>query len=136
MDYTKLDWQKIFDNSAYGYDDCRAILDAARIANSYDGSCAWANVFPMDEFNIIVSVDDPLQFAYNLKNGDFDPSNDYFSIDELGWFHSYDEGDLLDIASDNVADVIRAAHGNYEVAESLVNSGRFDIPDNDEDIED
>lgn len=128
MDYTKLNWQQIFDNSAYGYDDCRAILEAARIAHRYNGSCEWANVFPMDEFNIIVSVDDPLQFAYNLKNGDFDPSDDYFSIDELGWFHSYDEGDLLDIASDNVADVILEAHENYEVAESLVDSGRFDIP--------
>lgn len=129
MDYTSLDWDAIISNAAEDPDVKQALFDAARQAAAYDGSCDWADVFDMDEFDDLVAVDSPFQFASDIVNGEFDPSKDYFRINELGWYESYDAYDVLNEAWEYRDEVAEAASRIDDVAETLANSGEFDIPE-------
>lgn len=132
VDYTELDWNAIISNAAEDSDVKQALFDAARQAAVYDGSCDWAEVFDMDEFDAFVTVDSPFQFASDIVNGEFDPNKDYFRINDLGWYESYDAYDVLNMAWEYRDEVAEAATRIDDVAETLADSGEFDIPEDDE----
>lgn len=132
MDYTSLDWDAIISNSAGDSDVKQALFDAARQAAAYDGSCGWADVFDMDEFDEMVTVDSPLQFAYDIINGGFDPNKSWFRVEDHGWYESFDDYDILNMAWEYRDEVAEAASRIDDVAETLADSGEFDIPEDDD----
>ena len=132
MDYTSLDWDAIISNAAENSDVKQALFNAAQQAAVYDGSCDWADVFDMGDFDGMVTVDSPLQFAYNLFNGGFDPSKEYWRIEDHGWYESLDSYDILNEAWEYRDEVAEAASRIDDVAETLADSGEFDIPEDDE----
>lgn len=86
--------------------DDEMLIDVVREINSWDGSLRQLDYLNMDEFDDILYGTQPIDLAFTIHNGNFNPNDDYFIFNEDGNLESESRSGVLEEMKDYIDDVI------------------------------
>ena len=91
--------------------------DVVREINLYNGALSNIDFIRLDEEELAVYFgNDLLKFAKAIQDGDFDVTDDYFTIDDVfGHVTSYTLNEMIEEYKNNIDDIVRELFALYEV---------------------
>ena len=131
------DWQALEDT----VENREALLNLARSANLWDGSCDWADTFEPDEMMSALGFQDSeraFELCRGVAYGDYSPTEEYVRYNAHGNIESISEETLMDEAEKYRGEIIEALD-DEETAQQfdsdLVNRIRWGEPSREELLE-
>lgn len=86
--------------------DEEMLFDVVKEINSWDGSLRQLDYLNMDEFDDILYGTNPIDLAFKIHNGNFNPNDDYFKFDGYDNLKSESRFGVLEEMKDYIEDVI------------------------------
>ncbi len=94
--------------------DVELLHEMVNEVNGWDGSLEYLEFILMDDFNELMHYMDPLEIAYKIHYGNFDPNDDYYNFDAYANLISYSQWEIEVELNNNEDEIVMRFIELYE----------------------